>query len=300
MFGTHCDRHVFLYIGLALLASCAAVATLTGRLLCTHPVRWLVHKRTQELDALNRILMRDISERTALASQLQTSRSHLRELVEHKLLVKEEERKRIAREIHDELGQSLIALKMQLSVMASQCDASQTRDMGNALARIDDTIQAMRLIVNELRPAVLDLGLDAAIEWEVAKFSRRTGILATLELCQIPDGLPEHVVTALYRIAQESLTNVIKHARASEVKIALWHEGRWQFMSVVDNGVGMRPPLPGSKSFGLIGIAERVYALGGAFDTESAPNRGTKLLVTIPWAGASADPVNRAADEQAC
>jgi signal transduction histidine kinase len=147
----------------------------------------------------------------------------------------------------------------------------------------------MRGIINELRPSVLDLGLDAALEWEVAKFSRRTEIECKLDIRNELVGLNDDIATALYRIVQESMTNIMRHAQATHVSLSLWTENGWIFLRLADNGVGMSPNCRRkSKSFGLIGISERIYALGGAFDTESKPGEGTALIIAVPFAAQAA------------
>ncbi len=250
----------------------------------TREVMQLVAQRTAELAALNQRLHADIEQRRSTAEELDRSRAELRELAEHNARVKEDERKRIAREIHDELGQSMLALKIDLTLMAAGYPAAASPEhLQQALAQIDTTIAAMRLIINELRPAVLDLGLDAAIEWECAKFSRRTGITFLLDLAELPPDTNDDVLTALYRIVQESLTNIMRHAQARQVRIALWSKDAGLHLRIGDDGIGMDPHCRRkAKSFGLIGISERIHALGGQFDTDSEAGVGTTLTICLP------------------
>lgn len=269
-----------------LLASLGAALLFRSQQSQTDRVVSLVAQRTVELRSLNAILHNDIAARKSLADELGRSQRELRELAEHNARVKEDERKRIAREIHDDLGQNMLALRIDLSLMASGDPNQLTRErINHALLQIDNTMGAMRMIINELRPAVLDLGLDAAVEWEVAKFHRRTGIECRLNIKDQQLVLSDDVSTALYRIVQESMTNIMRHAKASRVDVALWSDNGWVFLTLADNGVGISERCRRkAKSFGLIGIAERVYALGGAFDTESTPGKGTTLTIAVPYA----------------
>ena len=267
-----------------LLASIAAAVYVRSQQENALRVKQLVDLRTSELNKLNQILMIDIGKRKKTADDLRASRESVRRLAEHNAQVKEDERKRIAREIHDDLGQNLLALRIDLSLMAEGGPANVTPGrVREALLHIDTSMAAMRAIINELRPAVLDLGLDAAVEWEVAKFHRRTGIIGELDLRIDDVDIHDGVSTALYRIVQESLTNITRHANAQRVQVRLWVEADWLFLSIADDGVGMTDDCRRkSKSFGLIGIAERVYALGGAYDMESEPGKGTRITIALP------------------
>ena len=246
----------------------------------------LLTRRTAELRSLNSILVDDIEQRKAISAELERSQRQLRELAEHNARVKEDERKRIARDIHDDLGQSMLALRIDLVLLADTADGQGTRErLRLAVRSLDSVMNAMRGIINELRPSVLDLGLDAALEWEVAKFSRRTGIECALEVRGELVGLNDDIAAALYRIVQESMTNIMRHAQAQRVSLSLWTENGWIFLRLADDGVGMDPNCRRkSKSFGLIGISERIYALGGAFDTQSKPGEGTALVIAVPFA----------------
>lgn len=271
-------------LAIGLIATIAAALYLRDQRSRTRHVVELVDVRTAELASLNDRLQADIAERRETAAELNRSRAELRELAEHNARVKEDERKRIAREIHDDLGQSMLALKIDLTLMAANYPVSVSLDhLHGALTQIDTTIAAMRLIINELRPAVLDLGLDAAIEWECAKFQRRTGISCVLDLTELPGAVDDDVLTALYRIVQESLTNIMRHAHAAQVRIALWSKDAWLFLRIEDDGIGMDPHCRRkAKSYGLIGISERIHALGGQFDTDSEAGAGTILTITLP------------------
>lgn len=239
----------------------------------------------------NALRMAEEMTREVRASQakLQASHEKLRMLAAHAEQIKEGERKRIAREIHDDLAQNLLALKIEAELLASRTRGSQKRLHARAEAtvrQIEVTIRSVRQIINDLRPNVLDLGLSAAVDWQVADFARRTGIACEL----VDDGddhrIDDHCATAFFRILQESLNNVARHARATKVRIDLHRHAGMLTMTIRDNGVGMQP---GSRnrhgSFGLVGIEERVNILGGAFSVSSGPESGTTIVVTIPVGG---------------
>ena len=214
----------------------------------------------------------------------------MRELTAHRESIKEQERKRIAREIHDELGQTLLALRLDVASLHLRVGghARLRERVGLALSQIDITIRAVRNIINDLRPAVLDLGLDAAIEWQVGQFQRRSGIHCHLAWNSGATGLDERVATALFRIVQEALTNVLRHAGASEITITLGSTARAVNMTITDNGRGARPEdCRRAGSFGLAGISERVVALGGKFDIVSEPGMGLTLVICLPLQHAS-------------
>lgn len=222
----------------------------------------------------------------ASQAKLQATNEKLRQLAAHAEQIKEGERKRIAREIHDELAQNLLALKIEAELLASRTRDRHGRLHERAAAtvrQIDTTIRSVRQIINDLRPNVLDLGLNAAVDWQVADFGRRTGIECELVEDQSEHHLDDQCATALFRILQESLSNVARHARASKVRIDLHQHANMLTMTIRDNGVGMQP---GSRnrngSFGLVGIEERVNILGGSFSISSGPDHGTTIVVTVP------------------
>ena len=225
----------------------------------------------------------------ASQAKLQATNEKLRLLAAHAEQIKEGERKRIAREIHDELAQNLLALKIEAEILANRTRWRHGRLHARADAtvrQIDVTIRSVRQIINDLRPNVLDLGLNAAVDWQVADFARRTGIECELVEDETEHHLDDHCATALFRILQESLNNVARHARASKVRIDLHEHAGMLTMTIRDNGMGMQP---GSRyrngSFGLVGIEERVNILGGSFSISSGPDTGTTIVVTIPIRG---------------
>jgi signal transduction histidine kinase len=230
---------------------------------------------------------RDISARKLAEEELLHSRSMLRKLADHQETVREDERKRIARDIHDDLGQNLLVLKIDVATLHARTGERHpklNRRVALVLENIDGAVKSLKSIMNDLRPAALDLGLHCAVEWQLQQFERMSGIACELEAPDPPDfNLNEARTLAVFRILQESLSNVLRHAEASEVRVALACDARGFTMRIRDNGKGMAPG-SGRKadSFGLIGIKERSYALGGELTLESGPGRGTLLRLFIP------------------
>lgn len=264
-------------------------------------IRWVkavIRPGSKDGRAILRGTIMDITELKQTLDALKRSQELLRELTAHQDRVKEEERRRIAREIHDELGQTLLALRIDVSMLEARTGQSHPRlnkKVRDALQHIDATVKTIRTIINNLRPAVLDLGLTAAIEWQVAEFRRRSGISCDLEMGPEELAVDDACATTLFRILQESLTNVIRHANATYVLIELYQEDRQLVMRIRDNGIGIYPKSrKPSNSFGLVGVEERVHALHGAFRIDSAPGKGTTLTIYIPMESAARElePVN--------
>ena len=237
-------------------------------------------------EVLLRGAIMDVTERKEAVEALKRSQELLRELTAYQDRIKEDERKRIAREIHDELGQTLLALRIDVSMLEARTGGTHPRlnqKVHNALTHIDATVKTIRTIINNLRPAVLDLGLTAAIEWQVNDFKRRSGIACELVMGAAEFPIDDARATSLFRILQESLTNVIRHANASHVVIKLYQDGGQLVMKITDNGVGIYPDRRKKRnSFGLVGVEERIYSLNGKFLINSAPGKGTMLTIFIP------------------
>ncbi len=219
-------------------------------------------------------------------AKLQQSHQNLRRLAAHADQIKEGERKRIAREIHDDLGQNLLALRIEADLLATRTRERHPRLHARArstLQQIDATIKSVRQIINDLRPNVLDLGLSAAVEWQIAEFKRRTGIACELIDEPTEVALHDHAATAFFRILQESLSNIVRHAHASSVRVELRSTGRQLTMTVSDNGIGLGARERGKVgSFGLVGIEERISILGGSFSISSTDGEGTTVCVSVP------------------
>ncbi|WP_051294052.1 PAS domain-containing sensor histidine kinase [Pseudoduganella violaceinigra] len=238
------------------------------------------------LQDLHRNLESRVVQRTA---ELLHANGQLRQLSAHMAAVKEEERKRIAREIHDELGQNLLALKLDIVQLNERMGGRRTRfarRVAAALDNIDATLRSVRGIMNELRPSVLDLGLAAALEWLVNDFRHRSSLHYELELpgeAQLA-AIGSDLSLVLFRIVQEALVNVLRHSRASQVAVRLWVEEGVTLLEVEDNGIGIAPSCrerPGS--FGLIGMQERADALRGSFTlNEYEPGAGCCVTVRLP------------------
>ncbi len=249
--------------------------------------------RTAELVGANARLEGEIAERTRADAGLRESRKELRDLASHLQSVREQERTQIAREIHDELGQALTALKMDVHwisqrVTAESVLAEKTRSMS---AMIDTTVHAVRRISSELRPKLLDdLGLSAAIEWQAREFEQRSGV--DCDVRSEPDDivLDPATSTALFRVFQETLTNVARHAGARRIDVLLRKDAGGVELVVVDDGAGITPEqASNARSLGIVGMRERVYSLGGTFEIGGQPGLGTTVRVTIP-AGERARP----------
>jgi len=230
----------------------------------------------------------DVTEQRAMTEALATSHRQLRLLSSHLQAVREKERTDLARELHDSLGQSLTSIKIALSVMqedlgknGSQPNSKIVDRFGEINKQLTETIGAVKAISTELRPGVLDkFGLAAAIEWQCREFSRRTGIKCEFKTPRVKVDLPAESATALFRILQEALTNISRHARATEVKIFLRVGKRDASLTITDNGKGItREELNAPESLGLLGMRERAESIGGSFSIDSTPQKGTVVLV---------------------
>ena len=245
-----------------------------------------VFERTAELVRTNRRLNAEIAERTSAQEALQQSQEMLRQLVVHQDRIRENERRRIAREIHDELGQHLLVLRIDVSMLGKGgTEHPKLQERVDAiLQQIDTTMKSVRAIINNLRPAVLDLGLYAALEWQAEEFQRRSGITCVLEADDEDLELDDSISTVVFRILQEALTNVMRHAKASRVNIKVERDNGRLTMTVADNGIGIEQAQKSDqKSFGLVGIRERLHILGGELAVHSSPS-GTVLTVSLPIA----------------
>lgn len=233
-------------------------------------------------------IQRDVTDRHLAKEQLLASREQLRALASRLEKVREEERTGIAREIHDELGQALTGLKMDIAWMKRRLprDQEMMEQCTSIIERIDATMNTVRRIATELRPSVLDqLGLAAALEWQGQEFGARTGIAVTMDLAIDGDAIDDDLGSAAFRILQESLTNVARHAGASCVRIRLRQTPAMLTLDVSDDGVGIASErLDGSASLGLVGMRERALACGGELSILGSPGRGTTVSLRVPLA----------------
>ncbi|SFN31264.1 Histidine kinase-, DNA gyrase B-, and HSP90-like ATPase [Nitrosospira briensis] len=238
-------------------------------------------------DDLGKWLERKHAEAMILTEQeLRVRDAATREFAAHVERMREEDRKYIAREIHDELGQLLAALHLEISLLKSgQVNRSEKLEIirHNMLELVDQAGQSVRNVAEHLRPASLEFGIISAIRKLTNEFSKHSGLNCTLQLMEAPIDLDENQTVTIFRIVQESLTNVTRHAEASCVKITLWQNADDFMVEVRDNGKGFDPAsAPKKKSFGLLGMRERAAVLGGSIDISSVPQQGTVVSMCIP------------------
>jgi signal transduction histidine kinase len=238
--------------------------------------------------AVNRALREADQRRENQRAQERLRRSHdqLRALTGHLQFVREEERTRIAREVHDELGQALTGLKIDLSWLSGRIarERALQRKAKEMSAQIDATIHTVRRIATELRPGVLDsLGLAAAIEWQTMDFQERTGIKCDVKIDVKDTDLDREFSTVCFRIFQETLTNIIRHAKANHVDVHLVQVDQELILTVRDNGRGIsEKEVIHARSIGLIGMRERVAQVGGEVFFFGLPSRGTTVTMRVP------------------
>lgn len=234
------------------------------------------------------VIGHDISALKAAERRLQESRAQLRAMTAQREAAREEERKRIAREIHDELGQLLSVLRLNvttLDYLFGDNNADLRAKAGNMVTTVDRAISMVRSLATRLRPAVLDAGLGSALEWMVQEFSQSTGIVCDLHRGDEEMPLDVDRAMVVFRIVQESLTNVLRHSGADHVDIVLRRDGDQCEVVVCDNGKGFNPASARRDSFGIVGMRERALMLNGNLEISSGKNRGTTLTVRIPVYG---------------
>jgi PAS domain S-box-containing protein len=260
------------------------------------PIEASISQVSTEGGKLYTVMLRDVTERVRAEQALQASQEELRQLSANIQNVREEEKMRIARELHDDLGQQLTALKMDVSLLdATLKEAGYPLEVGEQIRAmhglIDATVASVRRIAADLRPVMLDdLGPIAAIEWLAADFGKRYGIAVRAEILQDHIDFSPAGGTALFRIVQEALTNVARHARATEVELSLTRAGDACVLRVRDNGQGMDLSAGRkSHSFGLLGIRERVRLFGGTVKFESSPGQGCTLEVGLALSAIAGD-----------
>ena len=233
-------------------------------------------------------LVQDVTERKKTVQILNRSYEEIRQLTSHLQNIREEERSHIAREIHDELGQQLTVLKMDvlgLSKRLGDPDAVVQQKIRDIIDLLDSTVRSVRRISSELRPSLLyNLGLDAAIEWHLREFGKRSGLKTIFiepgEEVKIPDAIKN----GLFRIFQESLTNVGRHANATKVIVSLEQKDGRLTLTIEDDGQGFEQERIGVKqTLGILGMRERCEMMGGEYTLQSAPGEGTTIAVTVPY-----------------
>jgi signal transduction histidine kinase len=236
--------------------------------------------------------------RQAADQELVKSKQRLHELAGHLQTSVELERAAIAREIHDDVGGSLTAIKFDLAWIDRHAQEPEVRQrVAAALETVNAAIDASQRIMHNLRPAILEQGLVAALQWMTARFERRTGIEAALRLGDERLALPPGVPLVAYRTAQEALTNVSKHALATRVDVELSLDSGVLTLEIRDNGRGMGPnDLAKERSFGIRGLHERAATVGGWVDLASPPGGGTSLILTVPLAQDAIDALDDSTD----
>jgi signal transduction histidine kinase len=236
---------------------------------------------------------RDVTERKLAEDALQRSLEQVRALAAKVESVREEERTRLARQIHDDLGQAWTGIKMDLSSLVYRPPASlqeRARRSRAILDMIDGVVESVRKIATELRPAILDdLGLAAAVEWAAGEFAARTGMKCALDLPPADLAIDSETATALFRILQEALTNIARHAEATEFSVRLAESDGGLCLEVRDNGKGFHEArLAHGWPPGILGMRERALLLGGRLTIRSSPGEGATVTVWIPRPGSAA------------
>ena len=210
----------------------------------------------------------------------------LRQLSESLQTVREEERSRISRELHDELGQQLTGLKLEFSWLCNRLREGRevtTEELDGMRKSLDTALSSVRRISSELRPLILDdLGFADAVAWQAGEFSKRTGIATKLDLAGAKVVMDQAMASGLFRIIQESLTNIARHANASQVDISIRCDDKDLILVVQDNGKGMANPERRRDGIGLISMRERAISMGGFFLVLSDLNSGTTIEVKLP------------------
>jgi signal transduction histidine kinase len=251
--------------------------------------RWVAVKGRRFLERYDREIERvrisgvviDVTSRKQLENQRLALATHIE-------AARESERTHVAREIHDELGQTLTAAKMDIAWISRRIGILKgfeelTQRASAMSALIDHSIQTVKRISAELRPGILDdAGLAAAVEWLARGFEKRTGVSVLLRVDLDDANIPKDAQTALFRIAQESLTNIARHAAASRVEVSLTTHEVGVKLTIRDNGRGISTDCDREQSFGIVGMRERVAALDGQFLLDSKPGKGAVITVIVP------------------
>lgn len=255
-------------------------------------IAWVIGQAIPERDAQGNIIgyvgtTTDITERKKYEKELEESSEKLRQLTAHLINIREEERKRIGREIHDELGQQLTAIKMDVAWISKKTDPSNEpfkTKLQNVITLLDGGNQSIRRILNELRPVILDdYGLVEALRWQAQQFSANAGVVVNFKTSDTQIRVAEDIATCVFRVFQEALTNVTRYAKAKKLEVSLDIDEESLLLNIEDDGVGFDMELTNTKkSFGILGMKERVFSLQGDFSLVSTPGVGTKIIVNIP------------------
>lgn len=263
--------------------------------------RWLQIRATTEVTtagerAIHGVIL-DVTALKQAQQDLERSRQELRRLARHREASIEQERTRLAREFHDELGQVLTTARMHLQLLERSlpADSATPREAArNIEAMIAEAYRSVKAIASDLRPAALNLGLAAAVEWVAARVLGPAAIRYSISFTPAADRLDDDYAIALFRIVQESLSNIVRHAMAHSVHITLGHHEGEMHLLVEDDGKGFDATrVDHATHFGLLGISERVTAFGGTLEIDSSPGAGTRLSVTLPQVPLKTDLADR-------
>ncbi len=246
-----------------------------------------LQQKNEQLEARSRV------EKARLFEAVNQQREQLQILARRLTEVQEAERQRLARELHDEMGQTLTAIRINLAAslkdLPPHCPPTVRERLLEAESLADHTLEQIRELSLNLRPSMLDdLGLIPTLRWYVGRYTNRTDIKTELDLAGFPDRLPSELEIMLYRIIQEALTNAARHAQASLVRLHMWQEAAHLNISIEDNGHGFDLEEVTNRTLarrgaGLLGIQERVTILGGSLDIQTRPGGGTHLQIEVPW-----------------
>lgn len=254
-----------------------------------------VLRLTQDQMLVNQTLVEKIIECERIEAALRVSEKKLQDLLANQLAAREAERKRISQEIHDSLGQNLLALRMDMVMLREHADGKDgrlQRWVGTALENVDETLRAVKGLIADLRPPFLELGLVDTVEMELRKFSRASGIAADVAVAEGLAGLQldEELVVSVYRALQECLNNVALHARASRIHVVLMADEGMLMLVVSDNGVGFDSTAPQKAgSFGLLSLGEHVSSRGGSLEIDTGEAAGTSVTVMLPLVFTNSD-----------
>ena len=249
----------------------------------------LVESRTLDLRNANARFEREIGEHKNTQQNLINSIEQFRKLSNQILLIREEEKSRIAREVHDQLGQALTALKIDAVQLEKKIpkDLPDLKYQAKSITKIiDNTVKNVQQIAMDLRPPILDaFGVCEAIAWQANEYGKKLNIRFDLNCLQIDIDLEKDLQTALFRIFQESVTNIVRHSKATQVQVRMDYENGKLIFEIADNGIGItREDIASSESLGLVGMRERVYSWDGEVEFKGSAGKGTKVIITIPLA----------------
>lgn len=233
------------------------------------------------------VLANDVTDKIIAEEKLKSSYAELRELATHLQTIREAERSHMAREVHDELGQQLTGLKMDIAWIAKKLKGESEEvnvRIKETLQLIDTTVKTVRRIATQLRPSILDdLGIVATLEWQSEEFQKRSGIECKFNSNVSVINTTTEIATGFFRIYQESLTNVLRHAKATKVEAQLLYKDNLMILAINDNGIGYDAAfIEKKKTLGLLGMKERTLMMGGTYEVSSKPGQGTKVIIIVP------------------